>query len=69
MYTTQSLHAFYMEKYDLSLSEKALLKPMSSGLDITPVQGRCGVFSPIGGVSLPISNKKAAKEFFLFFLF
>jgi len=39
-----------MRTYDPSLSKKALLKPMSSSLDITSVQGRCGVFSAIGGV-------------------
>ena len=40
MYTTRRLHAFYMGKYELSFSKKALLKPMSSSLDITSVQGR-----------------------------
>ena len=40
MYITRRLHAFYMEKYELSFSKKALLKPMSSILDITSVQGR-----------------------------
>ena len=40
MYITRRLHAFYMGKYELSFSKKALLKPMSSILDITSVQGR-----------------------------
>ena len=37
MYTTQRLHVFYMGKYDLSLSKKALLKPMSSSKKCTPL--------------------------------
>ena len=40
MYITRRLDAFYMGKYELSFSKKALLKPMSSILDITSVQGR-----------------------------